>query len=315
MIVITENIKISLSILVAVIISVFIFFLVMISLPDDLFQIYQEFFSKDLGDGNKIFILGSSHVFAINPIIISEKLKQNNYDFDVYNLASPGDDFEERARSINMIIEKKPKIIIIGIEPRSFESNGRSITLPPESPLPNIPSFNKIFQIVDLGDKKGIFENPKFAIIRTISSPLNIDKINTQYTPFFQLDANDESIIPFTELNKIQPEYVAQINPIENNSNLISLRNFISELENNNIKVILFITPHSKIYLDLYPQKQSEIFFDIIDFLSKNNQVYSLYEKYSELNVWHDHTHLAVNKNSNFYSNDIADLIIAELKN
>ena len=102
-----ERAKISISILLAAIISISIFFVVMLNLPDDLFQAYEDFFSKDLGDEEKIFILGSSHVYAINPIIISEKLKQNDYKFEVYNLGSPGDDFEERERTVNMIIDKK----------------------------------------------------------------------------------------------------------------------------------------------------------------------------------------------------------------
>ena len=287
----------------------------MFSLPDDLFQTYEDFFAKDLGDEDKIFILGSSHVYAINPIIISEKLKQNDYRFEVYNLGSPGDDFEERERTVNMIIDKKPKMVVIGIEPRSFESAGRSITETPDSPIPSIPSINEIFEHVDLGDKKGIFKNPKFALIRTISSPIQNDDVKNPYanTPFFDLDVNAEKIIQLKELDKVRPEYVAKINQKTNNANLHSLNNLIEDLEKNNIKVVLFVTPHSKFYVDVYPANQSEVFFDIINFISEKNEVYSLYDKYADQNVWTDHTHLAVNEDSNFYSDDIADFIIKEL--
>ena len=315
MITLDDRAKISISFLLAVIISVSVFFLVMFSLPDDLFQTYEDFFAKDLGDEDKIFILGSSHVYAINPIIISEKLKQNDYRFEVYNLGSPGDDFEERERTVNMIIDKKPKMVVIGIEPRSFESAGRSITETPDSPIPSIPSINKIFEHVDLGDKKGIFKNPKFALIRTISSPIQNDDVKNPYanTPFFDLDVNAEKIIQLKELDKVRPEYVAKINQKTNNANLHSLNNLIEDLEKNNIKVVLFVTPHSKFYVDVYPANQSEVFFDIINFISEKNEVYSLYDKYADQNVWTDHTHLAVNEDSNFYSDDIADFIIKEL--
>ena len=37
-------------------------------------------------------------------------------------------------------------------------------------------------------------------------------------------------------------------------------------------------------------------------------------KKYAEDNVWHDHTHLAVNDETKFYSEDIADFIIEELE-
>jgi len=311
-----ERAKISISILLAAIISISIFFVVMLNLPDDLFQAYEDFFSKDLGDEEKIFILGSSHVYAINPIIISEKLKQNDYKFEVYNLGSPGDDFEERERTVNMIIDKKPKIVVIGIEPRSFESAGRSITKVPNSPIPSIPSINEIFEQVDLGDKKGIFKNPKFALIRTIASPIqdDIEKHPYPNSPFLEYNVDAAKLSNPDELEKIKPEYIAKINPIEKNSSLYSLNKIIDKLEENDIKVIIFVTPHSKFYLDVYPENQSEIFSDIINFISEKNKVYSLYDRYADQNVWTDHTHLAVNEDSNFYSNDVTDFIIKELK-
>lgn len=311
-----ERAKISISILLAAIISISIFFVVMLNLPDDLFQAYEDFFSKDLGDEEKIFILGSSHVYAINPIIISEKLKQNDYKFEVYNLGSPGDDFEERERTVNMIIDKKPKIVVIGIEPRSFESAGRSITKVPNSPIPSIPSINEIFEQIDLGDKKGIFKNPKFALIRTIASPIqdDIEKHPYPNSPFLEYNVDAAKLSNPDELEKIKPEYIAKINPIEKNSSLYSLNKIIDKLEENDIKVIIFVTPHSKFYLDVYPENQSEIFSDIINFISEKNKVYSLYDRYADQNVWTDHTHLAVNEDSNFYSNDVTDFIIKELK-
>jgi len=311
-----ERAKISISILLAAIISISIFFVVMLNLPDDLFQAYEDFFSKDLGDEEKIFILGSSHVYAINPIIISEKLKQNDYKFEVYNLGSPGDDFEERERTVNMIIDKKPKIVVIGIEPRSFESAGRSITKVPNSPIPSIPSINEIFEQVDLGDKKGIFKNPKFALIRTIASPIqdDIEKHPYPNSPFLEYNVDAAKLSNPDELEKIKPEYIAKINPIEKNSSLYSLNKIIDKLEENDIKVIIFVTPHSKFYLDVYPENQSEIFSDIINFISEKNKVYSLYDRYADQNVWTDHTHLVVNEDSNFYSNDVTDFIIKELK-
>tara|TARA_Y100000996_G_scaffold158264_1_gene122067 strand:- start:489 stop:1439 length:951 start_codon:yes stop_codon:yes gene_type:complete len=311
-----DRAKISISFLLAVIISISIFFLVMLNLPDNLFQAYEDFFSKDLGNEDKIFILGSSHVYAINPIIISEKLKQNDYKFEVYNLGSPGDDFEERERTVNMIIDKKPKSVVIGIEPRSFESAGRSITETPDSPIPSIPSINEIFEQIDLGDKKGILKNPKFALIRTIASPIqdDIEKHPYPNSPFLEFNLDATKLANPDELEKIKPEYVAKIHPIEKNSSLQSLNKIIDKLEKNDIKVIIFVTPHSKFYVDVYPENQKKVFLDIINSISEKNKVYSLYDKYADHNVWTDHTHLAVNEDSNFYSNDVADFIIRELK-
>jgi hypothetical protein len=42
--------------------------------------------------------------------------------------------------------------------------------------------------------------------------------------------------------------------------------------------------------------------------------VHSEIDRYSELNVWHDHTHLAVNNNTDFYSKDVAGFILDEIE-
>ncbi len=311
-----HGIKISLSVLIAIVVSTSLFFIMMFSLPDYLFESYEEFFTGDLADNDKIFILGSSHVYAINPVSVSQKLEVNDYEFDVYNLGSPGDDFEERERTLDMIIKNNPKVVMFGIEPRSFESAGRTITELPGDPLPQIPSINEFFNTLDLGDKKGIIKNPKFALIRTISSPIEKEIEEHPYpnTPFLKFDLDASRVSQLDELEKIKPEYVAKINPIEKNSNLYSLKKIIKKLEKNDIKVIIFVTPHSKFYLDRYPESHANVFQDILNEISRENKIYSLYEKYAVDNVWHDHTHLAANDESDFYSEDIADFIIEELE-
>ena len=62
-------------------------------------------------------------------------------------MSGPGDDFEERERAIDMIINKQPKILVYGIDPRAFESAGRSITQLPDNPLPNLGSITFLGQI------------------------------------------------------------------------------------------------------------------------------------------------------------------------
>ena len=42
--------------------------------------------------------------------------------------------------------------------------------------------------------------------------------------------------------------------------------------------------------------------------------VASIYDKYAFDEVWSDHTHLATNKNTEFYSEDVADFIVKELE-
>ena len=97
---------------------------------------------------------------------------------------------------------------------------------------------------------------------------------------------------------------------------LLSILPLLEKLEKNNIKTIIFVTPHSKFYLNSYPENQAKAFQEILSKISEKNriEIYSLYEKYAEVNVWHDHTHLAVNINTNFYPEDVASFIIKELE-
>jgi len=298
--------------------SLIVFLIIIWSLPDHLFLANERFFSQQLEGENKIFILGSSHVYALNPILISNELQKKGENFTVYNLGSPGDDFEERARTIGMIIEEKPKFVLYGIEPRAFETKGRNLLSTTNGILPSIPSTSELFDLIEF-DKKGILKNPKFALIRTISKPIeNMDKVEKPYqnTPFLTYDPNVSKIIDFEDLYKNEKEYFSTIQPAEKNSNLLYLKRIFYKLQENDIKVILFITPHSKIFLDYFPENERAIFENIIKNISITNEipVYSEIDRYSKLNVWYDHTHLAVNNNTNFYSKDVSKFILDEIE-
>jgi hypothetical protein len=310
--------NITFSVLCALILSLIVFLFIIWNLPDHLFSANEQFFSQEIEGENKIFILGSSHVYALNPILISNELEKNGKYFTVYNLGSPGDDFEERERTVEMIIDEKPKIVLYGIEPRAFETSGRNLVSTSDEILPSIPSITKIFDLVEF-DKKGILKNPKFALIRTISKPINdISTIENPYpnSPFLTYDKKVSKIVNLDDLYKIERENTSSIEPVGKNSNLLYLKKIISKLQENDIKVILFLTPHSKIFLDYFPENERIIFQEIIDNISMTNKilVHSEIDRYSELNVWHDHTHLAVNNNTDFYSKDVAGFILDEIE-
>ena len=310
--------NITLAVICSLVFSLIVFLIIIWNLPDQLFLTNEQFFSQELEGKNKIFILGSSHVYALNPILISNELQKNGKNFTIYNLGSPGDDFEERERIIEMIVGENPKIVLYGIEPRAFETKGRNLVSMTNEILPSIPSISELFDSIEF-DKKGVLKNPKFALIRTISKPINdIDKIKSPYqnSPFLTYDPKASQIIDFVDLYKIKKEYFSTIQPAEINSNLLYLRRIVDKLQENDIKVILFITPHSKVFLDYFSEKERIIFEDIIKNISitKKIVVYSEIDRYSDLNVWHDHTHLAANNNTNFYSKDISKMILDEIE-
>ena len=312
----TKNI--TLAIICSLILSLIVFLFIIWNLPDQLFLTNEQFFSQELEGKNKIFILGSSHVYALNPILISNELQKKGENFTVYNLGSPGDDFEERERTIEMIIQENPKLVLYGIEPRAFETKGRNLVSTTNGILPSIPSITELFDSIEF-DKKGVLKNPKFALIRTISEPIrDIDKNERPYqnSPFLTYDPNVSQITDLEDLYKHEKEYFSTIQPAEINSNLLYLKRIVDKLQNNDIKVILFITPHSKNFLDYFPENERNIFEDIIKNISitKDIVVYSEIDRYSDLNVWYDHTHLAVNNNTNFYSKDVSKMILNEIE-
>ncbi len=312
----TKNI--TLAIICSLILSLIVFLFIIWNLPDQLFLTNEQFFSQELEGKNKIFILGSSHVYALNPILISNELQKKGENFTVYNLGSPGDDFEERERTIEMIIQENPKLVLYGIEPRAFETKGRNLVSTTNGILPSIPSISELFDSIEF-EKKGVLKNPKFALIRTISNPIeDIDKNERPYqnSPFLIYDPNVSQITDLEDLYKHEKEYFSTIQPAEINSNLLYLKRIVDKLQNNDIKVILFITPHSKIFLDYFPENERNIFEDIIKNISitKDIVVYSEIDRYSDLNVWYDHTHLAVNNNTNFYSKDVSKMILNEIE-
>jgi hypothetical protein len=312
----TKNI--TLAVICSLILSLIIFLFIILNLPDQLFLTNEQFFSQELEGKNKIFILGSSHVYALNPILISNELQKKGENFTVYNLGSLGDDFEERERTIEMIIQENPKLVLYGIEPRAFETKGRNLVSTTNEILPSIPSILELFDSIEF-EKKGLLKNPKFALIRTISNPIgDIDKNERPYqnSPFLIYDPNVSQITDLEDLYKHEKEYFSTIQPAEINSNLLYLKRIVDKLQNNDIKVILFITPHSKIFLDYFPENERNIFEDIIKNISitKDIVVYSEIDRYSDLNIWYDHTHLAVNNNTNFYSKDVSKMILDEIE-
>ena len=96
--------------------------------------------------------------------------------------------------------------------------------------------------------------------------------------------------------------------------NISALNKIISELQNNDIKIVLFTTPLHKFYLDSLSNYQKELFNEILDNLTKKQgvRIYELEDKYSELDMWRDHLHISIHESVTKYNEDIASIIIKE---
>ena len=93
------------------------------------------------------------------------------------------------------------------------------------------------------------------------------------------------------------------------------LKKIISELKKNDIELILFSTPLSRTYLDEIDKADIEIFESALQKISDefDVKIYHFYDKYADLNVWSDISHVSTNQNVSIYSTDIADIILNEI--
>ena len=98
-------------IFIAFVFSVSIFLFIMSIAPDYKYLEHKEFYSQDL-PGEKIFIFGSSQIYALNPVDISSHLLKQGHDYTVYNLGQGSSDAEEQLRTVDFVISQEPKIVV-----------------------------------------------------------------------------------------------------------------------------------------------------------------------------------------------------------
>ena len=84
---------------------------------------------------------------------------------------------------------------------------------------------------------------------------------------------------------------------------------------NNDIKVIIFVLPQQRYFLDLVPEYDKEIFYASLEEIKNefNVEIYDLSDDYADLNIWMDHNHVAYNKKSMIFSDDIYKIISKEM--
>jgi len=109
------------------------------------------------------------------------------------------------------------------------------------------------------------------------------------------IKSNDE----LKDLIKIDPPR-QEIPSFSVNKDFYAMSEMIQKLQSNNIKVVLFSTPHSKLYFDSIPNASLENFNLILDKLRQSNniEIYYLHDKYTNLNIWRDNEHVAKNVQS-----------------
>ncbi len=265
----------------------------------------------------KIFIVGSSNVYAIDAISINEQLSNEQKNYLVYNLADQGDNPTRRLSSIDNIISHKPEFVLYGIGLWDFT----------KPKISNLQSHSAIDFLLQPGDFfKSLFQDNidlygygpgKFIISPKDRSLTALKYIlrgpDQPYHPFIKFEptsihSNETLVEDFG-----WPENNG-LDVTEENKKIIALNQIVHKLQENDIKVILFSYPHSKALYTFQPQ-------DLKDFErmlnNKSNEftipVYFLHDKYVDLEIWRETLHVAVHPNAQIYTDDILKIILKEI--
>lgn len=278
-----------------------------------------EFYSQNFDPNEKrVFIMGSSQVVPLNATYIKEYISVNNHDYEIYNLATISDLPMYRLETLDMIISTKPEIVAYGISDRDFTFSQPSR---PSSFLPDPHQFFvKLLDIVknSIGYDVSVLESPQRVTLLFIIDFVNkFDKeksevIPYENTPFMRIPKSATIIKNDVGFRRTGFDNII---PPEKNVNVIALKEIIKKLQENNIKVIVFIIPQNKFYSDPMPDVYKKSFNSILDDLHTipNLKIYDLYYKYKDLNIWGDLTHVAINRNATIYSEDVARMILEEI--
>jgi len=311
---------------IAFVFSVSIFLFIMSIAPDYKYLEQKEFYSQDL-PGEKIFIFGSSQIYALNPVNISNHLLEQGHSYTVYNLGLGSSDAEEQLRSIDFVISQEPKVVVYGIAYQTFYSHGRTIIEKPPESLISPPKLSDLLSTISLPYNTGLLDNPKFATINTFNHFYQKQTGNFQEelehpypnTPFFVRTPNAE--IPaeqkyLEKSGKFANFKGNEIYPIDKNRTYAALKELIHILNDHNIEVIIFTTPHLKNWLEQLPIQQKEIFNTMLNDLEKefNFEVFKLHDKYETIDIWVDHDHnISHSEKTNFYSEEVAKMILTRI--
>ena len=318
--------KILLAIFASFIISFTIFVVLIQTFHDqqdeELFEDEISFYESIQDIENKIFLVGGSHISALNPFFIEAYLAENNKDFEVFNLAKMASRPQNEIKNLDLLISSEPKIVVYCISARDF-ADIQSVNQPKiksDQPLPDPLSlidtwFNN--QNTDLLILQPGF-SPKLITLKELRG-VTVNPDDYIKAPFFRFDyKRDFNAMPDDELKL---DGIAESKPVNirlpsENRDLSSLKEIIDRLQQNNIKVILFASPQHKYLYDLVDDSEKIAFKKILTNIhdTTNLEIHLFTDKYSDLEIWRNTTHIVVSKSASIFSIDIAKLIVEELK-
>ncbi|HEV2193270.1 MAG TPA: D-alanyl-lipoteichoic acid biosynthesis protein DltD [Nitrosopumilaceae archaeon] len=324
----SPNIKISLIILGAFVFALIVFYSVM-----EWYLINYEPFNRWVKtklnseqQQKQIFILGSSQVGTLNTTFINQRISSYNNNFVVYNLAISADKPSTRLNDLNKIISLKPNLVIYGVGYRDFEKISQENTSPigfstDEKSKSIFPDPRNLF-----GAQTSFFTDNEF-VSKILNDPQLVTLTLYLYVTGAQghypdVNSNTPLIIHnqadnITSNEIIKKEFTQTprifngIDPKE----ISAFDKIIDTLKRNNIQVAVFANPYNKLWVDKISNSDRQLFNSTLEdaHYKYGMDLYSLQDKYNELNIWTDAMHVAYNQNSIIYSEDVSKIILNEI--
>jgi hypothetical protein len=283
---------------------------------NELIRIQEKYFEQISEDSKKIYIIGNSMTLAINPDRIENELQE----YEVYNLSIGGYNLEQRIRTLEQILEKKPEMIILGISYRDFEMTQREINFSTESEE-NISwikvEYTKFSN--EVVTKFPFLESPRYYFHKVIFGshdfvPESAEGDFNSKTPFFIPEEKNFKVIPNKKIFDSEPK-IPIINSWDNNSRIKFTDYFLKELLKNDIDIVLVSVPLHKVANDSMSENTKRNFNEIINNLTNVNKIafLDLRTKYQNLEIWLDSEHISFGESSNIYTDDIIKKIKEEI--
>ena len=279
---------------------------------------------------SSIFLIGHSHVGQLNNTKINQIISKNYEDIDIYNLAMYHDTPSKKLDEINDIINLKPKIIFYGIAIADFlgpckYSGDCNFVEKKEHKLPDPKVF---LENLGISKKIGIDKiNPKFTTLKFIRDgftgnslfPEQGRRLELGKTPFYVIDDTYTRITSDSVLKKSIIESSGNMinsDSIINSNEISYLKIIIEKVQEKNIEIVLFKTPHHQYYIENIPIKSINDYEMVLEKISSemNVDVYDFFDNYKKLPIWFDLEHISYNKNSSIYTEDVAKMILEEIE-
>ena len=266
----------------------------------------------------KIFLLGSSSAYAVNASVVNENLLKNNHDYEFYNLADMSDKPKKRLNSIQNILNHNPAVILYGVGIYDFEkykTKTSSLAIDDYILEPNIFFKNTFEDLIQNNLNEQFPISPKDRILTFLKYVLRGP--DSHFHPFISFSPTP--INDFSTIQKLygEPRTINSIDMSDNSDQIHTLNTIISKAKSQNTKVILFTNPNSILLNQKIDKNELSNFeISIQKFAEKNDvPIYFLHDEYSEMNIWRDSLHIAIDPDAIIFSHDISKILLKELKN